>query len=246
MNLSCTARLMRPCALAGLLVLIAGSSVDAQSQPKTPQRGPSPQQRLALDPLTEDEKRAAERIALAEPRVQQLLGTGRRQLVSVELFVIKPSQQQVEAAAAGSAIPMDRLAEVIFFRSEGEFGVRAVVDLPRRAVSAVDRLESQQVPLTQADLAEAWQLASRDTEVRRALAADVDRFQVQGAPVRGVAARSRFAVEALPVEAVAETDPCYKHRCLHLLFRRADAYLMQPVVIVDLTARKVYVERRGP
>jgi len=250
MKLCWTARHDKWCAFVVMFILIAAVSVDAQPKPTTPQRGPqagpSAPRRLPLDPLTEDEKRAAERIALAEPRVQQLLGAGRRQLVSVELFVMKPPQEQIEAAAAGRAIAMGRFAEVIFFRPEGEFGVRAVVELPRGAVAVVDRLESQQVPLTQVDLAEAWQLASRDAEVRQALGADVDRFRVQGAPVGGVAARPRYAVEALPVEAVAENDPCYKHRCLHLLFRRGDAYLMGPVVVVDLSARKVYVERRAP
>src|SRR2546426_7413563 len=140
------------------------------------QVGPPPQRRLPLDPLTEDERRAAERVALADPRVQQLLGAGRRQLISVELFSMKPPREQIEAAAAGRAIAMGRFAEVIFFRPDGEFGVRAVVELPRGAVAAVERLESQQVPLTQADLAEAWQLASRDAEGRQALGTDVERF----------------------------------------------------------------------
>ena len=159
---------------------------------------------------------------------------------------MKPPREQIEAAAAGRAIPLGRFAEVVFFRPDGEFGVRAVVDLSRGAVAEVDRLASQQVPLTQADLTEAWQLASHDVEVRQALGADVERFRVQGVPVRGVVARSPYSVEALPVEAVAENDPCFRHRCLHLLFRRGDAYLMRPVVIVDLSVRKVYVERKGP
>jgi len=229
-----------------VLTLVVAVSGAAQPKPATPQRGAQASSRLPLDPLTEDERRAAERLALADPRVQQLLGAGRRQLVSVDLFAVKPPREQIEAVAAGRPIQMSRFAEVVFFRPDGEFGVRAVVDLSRGAVAEVDRLASQQVPLTQADLTEAWQLASRDAEVRQALGTDVERFRVQGPPVRGVAVRPPYSVEALPVEAVAENDPCYKHRCLHLLFRRGDAYLMRPVVIVDLSVRKVYVERRGP
>jgi hypothetical protein len=227
-----------------LLVLIVGA---AAAQPP-PRRGPVPSApgRLPLDALADDEKRAAERIALADRRVQELLGSGQRRLVSIDVFAEKPPREQLEAAAAGRPIPMARSAEVLFFRPEGEVGVRAIVDLSAGTVTDVSRVASPQVPLTQADLAEAWQLAAREPQVRSLLGADVDRFQVAATPARGVAARPRYAVEALPMEAVAERDPCYKHRCLQLLFRRADAYLMRPIVIVDLSARKVYVEGRTP
>jgi len=229
-----------------LLLLLASGAAAQTMGPSRGSQSTPPKARLPLDPLTDDEKRAAERIALADRRVQELLGGGRRQLVSVEVFANKPPREQIEAAAGGRAIPMGRFAEVLFLRHEGEVGVRAVVDLPAGAVAEVGQVSGPQVPLTQTDLAEAWQLAAREADVRTALGADVDRFRVAEAPVRGAVVRPRYAVEALPVEAVADNDPCYKHRCLQLLFRRGDAYLMRPIVIVDLSARKVYIDRRAP
>jgi hypothetical protein len=133
---------------------------------------------------------------------------------------------------------------VIFFRFDGEMGVRAIVDLSRKSVGEVSRLSSREVPMTQTDLAEAWNLASRNAEVREALGADAQKFQVEGRLAPGLAVHPRYAVEALRLEVVADNDPCYKHRCLYLLFRRGGDYLMKPSVVVDLSAQSVRIERR--
>jgi len=199
---------------------------------------------LPLDPLSPEEQRAAEQIALADPRVRELLGTAKRQLVSVDLFARKPPEEQLQGAAVGRRIEMGRMAEVMFFRYEGEYGVRAVVDLEKKTATDVSRLESAQVPMTPADLAQAWTIALRSDEVRKALGPDVEKFQV-GPGTPGAKARPQYSVEALRVGATDEKDPCFRHRCLHLLFREGDAYLMKPWVIVDLSAEKVYIERRG-
>lgn len=228
-------------------VLALGQS-DPRSTPEATPTKPGPRQVLPLDPLGPEELRVAERIALADPRVREQLGTGRRELVSVDVFVPKPAQKEIGAAIAGQRIHMGRFAEVVFFRYEGEYGVRAVVDLEGKAVTEVTRLESRQVPMTPTDLGDAWRLALRNEDVRKALGPNVERFQVWQQARAATAGRSReaYVVEALRVGAAEEKDPCFKHRCLQLLFRRGDTYLMEPSVIVDLSAEKVYVERRRP
>ena len=229
----------------GLLVAALFSGRSATPQEKGQQRTRiALRQVLPLDPITAEEKAAAERVALADPRVAELLGTGRRQLISVELLTLKPGKEEMAAAAAGRPIQMGRYAEVVFFRYEGEFGVRAVVDLSRKAVTEVTRLESDQVPLTPDDLAEAFKLALRDTEVRGALGPSAERFRVEGLQKVTGPAGERFIVRGLRVQASEESDPCWKHRCLQLLFRRGDVYLSEPVVVVDLTAQRVLVQRR--
>ncbi len=205
---------------------------------------PRPRAPLPFDPLTEEEKRSAVKIALADKQVQEMLGTGRREVVSVAVLPEKVSRDQVERAAAGRAIAMSRILEVIFFRYEGEIGVRAVVDLTHQKTGEVTRLSSGEVPMSQSDLAEAWRLASRDAEVRDALGATVDKFQVLAPPLGRTAAPPRYQVEGLRVEAATESDACYKHRCLQLMFRSDAGYLVEPMVIVDLTAQKVQVERK--
>lgn len=217
----------------------------------TPALTPHPQQAepekargLPLDPLSEQEKHEAEQVALADPRVQELLGKSRRQTVSVTPIAIKPSQEEIRAAAGGRSIPMGRLAVVVFLRYDGETGVRAVVDLGRRTVTQVARLSSDQVPMTAEDLVEAWQLARRDEEVRRALGPEIERYQVERIPPKPNEAPPGFVVRALRVRGTEEKDPCFRHRCLQLFFARGNEYLTKPTVIVDLSAQKVDLHGR--
>lgn len=212
--------------------------------PRLQQAEPERARGLPLDPLTEQEKHEAEQVALADPRVQELLGKSRRQTVSVALIAIKPSQEEMQAASAGRSIPMGRLAVVVFLRYDGEVGVRAVVDLGRRTVTEVARLASEQVPMTAEDLVEAWQLARRDEEVRRALGPEIERYEVERTPPKPGAAQPGFVVRALRLRGTEEKDPCFRHRCLQLLFARGNEYLTRPTVSVDLSAQKVYVQGR--
>ena len=238
-------RVSQPLALCGGLCIFAVLTVAPHTSPPRPEQAKPEQARvLPLDPLTEHEKHEAEQVALADPRVQELLGKGRRKTVSVDLTAIKPSQEGIQAAAAGRSISMGRFAVVVLFRYEGEAGVRAVVDLARGTVTEVARLSSEQIPMTVDDLAEAWQLARRDEEVHRALGPEVERYEVERTPPKPAAAPPGFVVRALRVRGTEEKDPCFHHRCLQLLFARGNAYLTEPTVIVDLSAQKVYVQRR--
>jgi Cu2+-containing amine oxidase len=205
------------------------------------------QEVLPLNPLSVEEKRSAENIAVADSKVMKLLGTGRRQLVSVELFPIKPDAERMAAAAAGLPIPLERYAEVVFLRYENEAGVRAIVDLSRRNVIDVTQISADQVPLTDNDLAEASRLALSSPEVKAALGPEAQRFRP---PEPETSARSnreakaeQYIIRGLPLRTQDENDSCWKHRCLQLLFRRGDVYLTRPVVVVDLTAHQVRLEQ---
>lgn len=240
-------RTSRPLALCVGLCIFALLAVAQQAPAPSPRPEPPKTEKtraLPLDPLTEQEKHEAEQVALRDPRVQELLGRGRRKTVSVDLTVIKPSQEEIQAAAAGRPISMGRFAVVVFFRYEGEVGVRAVVDFARGTVTEVARLSSDQVPMTADDLAEAWQLARRDEEVRRALGPEAERYEVERTPPKPGAAPPGFVVRALRIRGSEEKDPCFHNRCLQLLFARGNEYLTQPTVTVDLSAQKVYVQRR--
>ena len=240
-------RTSRPLALCFGLCILAplavGVLTPAPSPPKEQAKLDRPPA-LPLDPLTEQEKHEAEQVALRDPRVQELLGKGRRKTVSVDLTLIKPSQEEIQAAAVGRPISMGRFAVVLFFRYEGEVGVRAIVDLAHGTVTEIARLSSDQVPMTADDLAEAWQLARRDEEIRRALGPEAERYEVERTSPGPGAAPPRFVVRALRVRASEEKDPCFHNRCLQLLFARGNEYLTQPMVTVDLSAQKVYVQRR--
>jgi hypothetical protein len=107
--------------------------------------------------------------------------------------------------------------------------VRALVDLGLKRVAQSTRLEGTRVPLTEDDVAEAGALAFQNDEVRRMLGPRVQEFQVEGLRSTGTGPQ----------------DVCLRNRCVHLLFRRGDLYVVTPTIIVDLTTRSVRVER-GP
>ncbi|HET8921858.1 MAG TPA: hypothetical protein VFN26_02560 [Candidatus Acidoferrum sp.] len=210
---------------------------------------PAGQEILPLNPLSAEEKRSAENLAVADSRVIKLLGAGRRQLVSVELFPIKPDAERMAAAAAGTPIALERYAEVIFLRYENEAGVRALVDLSRRNVIEATQITADQVPLTDSDLAEASRLALSNPEVKKALGPEAERFRPPEPETSAESTRERkvdqYIIRGLPIRTLDENDPCWKHRCLQLLFRRGDVYLTRPVVVVDLTAHQVRLEKAG-
>jgi hypothetical protein len=195
----------------------------------------SPFERGALDPLTQEEHATAERIARADTRVKQLLGEGGVRLVSTTPVISKrgDSPEKIDLH--------QREIEVVLFRPEGEVGARVLVNLRQNSVANLQRLGSSQVPFTADDLNDAFQLAMRDTVVLRALGPEAKSFRVQ-AERTDSEARAEKEVTGLPVRSNDPKDPCYKHRCMQLLFRNGTDYLSM-AVNVDLSAKRVAVER---
>jgi len=225
------------------LVLIAA----APSQSKNPNGSDStenPQGGMPMDPLTPRERAAAEKAVLAHPPAMEALGNGRRQLISVELWTMKPDAAKMSAAAAGQRIELGRFAEVILLRYEPEeVGVRAIVDLTQNKVIDLSRIPGEQVPQTPADLEQAAKLALANSEVQKALGPEADRYRPDIPGVQHAANGEARLIQPLPLRSADEKDPCWKHRCMQLLFRRGDAYLVSPTVIVDLTTGQVRLER---
>src|SRR5262245_1869757 len=222
--------------IARLAIAVLTSIVIAHplaAQPPPPTR-PQP-----LDPLTPAERRQAEEIARADGRVKELLGGGRTRLVYVDFIAIKSSDASPAPDTPTRPTPIGRHAEVVFYRYDDDSGVRAIVDLPGRAVAQAATIESAQVPLNAEEVNDAMALALRNQAVTSLLGADATTFQVSDT---GRGARPRNVVRALRVVATGESDPCWKHRCVQLFFRRGDVYMTDSVV-VDLTAQQSRVER---
>ena len=193
-------------------------------------------ERRALDPLTGDEQALAERIARNDPKVKELLGETGIRLVSATPVLIKTDSPEKTNVA-------QRQIEIVLFRPQGEVGARVIVNLQQNRVAAVARLASDQVPFTNDDLEDAFQLALRDPEVLKALGPAAQTFRPRTGPPGPGAAEN--TVGGLPVRSPDPKDPCSTHRCLRLTFRRGTDYLSQPIVTVDLTAKHVYVEKRN-
>jgi hypothetical protein len=201
-------------ALLYVFILISSQQAYAQVPPQV----------LPLDPLTPEEEQIAEDVARADPRVQKLLGSGRQRLIEVEFLALKPEHDEaLTEDDEGRPIRIGRHAGVVFIRYEGNLGVYAIVDLQGRLVAQVESRDGDIVPASFEELAEARELALQSEELPEELAEyDVDGMR-------------RLVVE--------ESDPCWQHRCLWLLFRRGGLYRVDlPTVIVDLTTQTVRVE----
>lgn len=224
-------------AILSILSLIFLVTTSARAQEIARPVAQAQGERRALDPLTGDEQAVAERIARNDPKVKELLGETGVRLVSATPVLIKADSPEKTNVA-------QRQIEVVLFRPQGEVGARVIVNLQQNGVAAVTRLASDQVPYTNDDLADAFQLALRDPEVVKTLGPAAQTFRPRTGPPG--AATAENTVGGLPVRSPDPKDPCSTHRCLRLTFRRGTDYLSEPIVTVDLTAKRVYVEKRNP
>ena len=200
---------------------------------------PLPQGQVqSLDPLTPEEIELATRIATADPRVKDALGKGRALLVQVQFLALKPNVygagQDLERLKIG------RHAAVLFYRYDTDQGVHVIVDLEKRSAGDITRIEGRAVPLAAEEVAQASALALRNDRVRSLLGARVNDFRVANL---AAGERPENRIEGLRVVATSPRDPCYRHRCVDLLFRQREGYIAGTSVTVDLTSQAVRVER---
>ena len=177
-----------------------------------------------LDPLTPAEVELAQQLARADSQVRRLIGD-RRNVIGGISFVALKLEPQDTAAPVREPTPV-RSAMVSFYVYDGDFGVRAFVDLARRAVRSVDLVEEEPIPMAPQEIAAATRLALADSGLRKRLGPRPEALRV----------------EWLGVRAVDDKDPCYHRRCVQLLFRRGRAFLARPIVTVDLTGGTVRME----
>lgn len=230
--------------IAASIVVSALFATFAPLRARSPgkQGGPLPKepperQVLPLDPLTPAERKLAEQIAREDSKVRELLGD-RSQLVSIALLFLKPEGEHV--AVPTKPVVIDRHAEVLF-RREDETGVRAVVNLSKRSLVTAERMTSMELPLTPEDISQAARLALADAELHSALGEELKSYAA-AADSPGTR-RQQFAITGLRLFSKGEDDPCSRHRCVQLMFRRGRDYLADTTVWVDITERHVYVER---
>lgn len=221
-------------ALPSTGVNAAAAKPAAQSQAaRTPQR-------LPLDPLTAEDRRLVEEVARGNERFRTMVGGAQLRTISVDLLPWKPDHE--EKAAPTGPEGMQRYAAVLYRLGDTETGIRVIVNLTTRTVVETTPVTSMELPLTPDDIGEASRLALENAQLREALGNDLAGY---AAAAKTPGARAdRYAITGLRLFSSGEDDPCKKHRCVRLMFRRDRDYLGQPLVWVDLTERAVHVERR--
>ncbi|HVF58296.1 MAG TPA: hypothetical protein VNJ70_00550 [Thermoanaerobaculia bacterium] len=151
--------------------------------------------------------------------MREVLGGQPHRLVAIDFVADKgPSSEVV------------RSAEVFLYRPDRDVGVRALVHLQEAAVVAVAPVSGTQVPLTQEDYQLAHELALGSPEVQSRLGPGLREAVIE-------------VLRELPNDA---EDPCFRHRCVFLLFRLPEGYAVVPRVVVDLTERAVRVQGVKP
>jgi Cu2+-containing amine oxidase len=198
-----------------------------------------PQRVQPLDPLTAEEIELAKQVASADQRVKAALGTGRQRLIDVEFFAMKPA----DTSGDPERLQMGRHARVLFYRYDTDQGIDAVVDLQRKAVVSVTRIQGAAVPLGADEISDAFSIAIKNDRVRTLLGARLKEFRVANL---AQGERPETRVEGLRVLATSPRDPCFRSRCIHLLFRDRGGYLTGTRVTVNLTAQTTRVERTTP
>jgi hypothetical protein len=201
-----------------LLVLAALVATTEACASRLAQPRPPSGQAQPLDPLSAAERALAEKLARADGRAVELLTAGAR-LASIEFLAVK-------VGAADTAV---RHADLLFALPTGAFGVRAVVRLgDDPAVVEVERVAASSVPMTQADVDQAWAIAQADQAYVSRLGRDPKSLRV----------------EALRIYTEDRDDPCFAGRCFYLIVRDGAYYVSDASVIVDLVSRRLLPVRR--
>jgi hypothetical protein len=188
---------------------------------------------------TTADKAAAERAALADARIQTLLGAGQPRVITAEA---EPDKGEAEDFLAGrSAAPPTRRVVVVMSNPQTSKAVRALVAVPQNQVVAIESIRPADVPLVRDDAEQALALAKASPELRQAVGETLGRYAILQP---GSEERVPFAAQVLPVVSTSRNDPCSTNRCVDLIFRTENGYL--PLrAHVDLTRRTVAVHGGG-
>lgn len=215
------------------LALIAWPAGCQKRQQRPPVAGPP----APLDALTPAERQLAEQLIRADPGVLKLLGSGRSRLIYIDMIAVKPDSP--EASREPNALPKTRYAEAVFYRFDGDIGVRAVADLTNKRTIESGEVESNTVPLNNEDLTEALALALQDQKVVSMLGPEAQSFRVADPAARAKGPAN--VVRGLRVNSLDQNDPCYRRRCVQLFFQSSNKGYLIDSAVVDLSTRRTDV-----
>mgnify|MGYP000938717567 CR=1 FL=1 len=186
------------------------------------------------DPLSLEEQQTAYTLALAHDQVQSLIRGQRTAVLLVERHDEPKSVTQFGSWA--------RRADVYVYNYNQDQLLHVLVDLSARTVSAVETLQEVQLPLTEAEVAAAYQRVLADPVAGGALRRQ---FQaVTGAaldqPEQQLKYRALiFRASAMPDVPLGAAAECGRRRCAQLLIATQGDVLIDLLPIVDLSADRV-------
>jgi hypothetical protein len=208
-------------------LLLMASLSPGQSPPKVqPQVRKSPT-------LTTQESSLMRNTALADARVQQVVGAGQTRVLLGEAV---PDKAEAIAFFKGETQkPPTHHVWATIFNPKTNKAAEVFIALEQNTILKVQEIKAIDVPLTREDVDEALALAKASPDVRRAVGNSVDQFVVLDP---GNTQTVPLEAQSLRVRSVDPNDPCTLDRCLDLIFKTGTGYLPLRAA-VDLTKHTV-------
>lgn len=186
-------------------------------------------ERLPLEPLNEaieseasDQELSAEEQNLARELSESALKN--TALFLDPIYFLGAELHRVKSEEGTSS--NERHAIARHFRYEGNLTILTYVNLSSKKVLNVESIAHVPARLSVEEFEIAKGLALSDERVRKQLGTDSDKIDI----------------EPLVFHSSSPEDPMFGRRAVRLLFRIERDYLSAPVVVVDLTDRKVIIE----
>jgi hypothetical protein len=201
----------------------------------------SPHTTPLLRKLDDEQLRSIERLVLGHAEVKNSFRGATPQVIIGE-----PELDKAEAQAylnGERSEPPTTTVQTLLLDTEGNVARRVTVSPAENRVLSVEQIAPTLVPFNTDDLHAAWNLASRDPAIRRALGADIDRYHI-AAP--GGLEGEAYVIQALPLLSSDPNDPCSRDRCLDLIFRGEKSSYLALRAHVDLTKQTVALHGRQP
>lgn len=215
------------------LILVASASwTQGQVKPQpTAQRSTT---------LTAQQKSQMQGTALADARVQQVLGAGQPRVM-----VREPEIDKYEALAylrgETDKLPTHRMS-MLMLNPQTNKAARVLMSLEKNSVESVREISPADAPLFPEEAVEALALAKANPNVRSVVGSRLSQFVIV---TSGSDAGIPLAAQALRVRSSDSNDPCSRDRCLDLIFRTETGYLPLRAG-VDLNQRTVEVRKTQP
>ena len=183
--------------------------------------------------VTAEQRALIEKAVVSDVRVQRVVGTEKSRILVSEAQVDKA---EAEAFLTGATEKQPaHFVNVVVFNPKSNKAVHALMSVEQQRVLEVQEIAAVDVPLTREDADDALALAKADSEVRRAVGTELDRFVILPP---GSEERAPYLADVLPLHSGDRSDPCSTDRCLDLVFRSEGSYLPFRAS-VDLTKRTV-------
>lgn len=178
----------------------------------------------AQDNRTRFKDISKEDLALIQSVSEQ--GMTRSRSLSADTGPVELTEVRALKEKPGSKKGASRTAMAYFYKYAGNVGVISYVDLDNGKLLRIEERPHLAIPFSPNEIKRAIELAEKNPQVAAKIAQDPENTRL----------------ETLPAPTMDSNSPMFHHRVTRILIQRGKNYLSKPIVYVDLTDNKVYVQ----